>query len=77
MAAYPVRGLDVAAAQAVYHLLLEERSKGTAILLVLEDLDDIFRLADRVAVMYSGEIKAVLDVDATDIDSIGALMLGA
>jgi simple sugar transport system ATP-binding protein len=56
---------------------LEERSKGTAILLVLEDLDDIFRLADRVAVMYSGEIKAVLDVDATDIDSIGALMLGA
>ena len=77
VAAYPVRGLDVAAAQAVYHLLLEERSKGTAILLVLEDLDDIFRLADRVAVMYSGEIKAVLDVDATDIDSIGALMLGA
>lgn len=77
VAAYPVRGLDVAAAQAVYHLLWEERSKGTAILLVLEDLDDIFRLADRVAVMYSGEIKAVLDVDATDIDSIGALMLGA
>ena len=77
IAAYPVRGLDVAAAQAVNEIMLEERSKGTAILLVLEDLDDIFRLADRVAVMYDGEIKAVLDVSETDIDSIGALMLGA
>lgn len=77
VAAYPVRGLDVAAAQAVYDLMLEQRQKGTAILLVLEDLDDIFRLADRVAVMYDGEIKAVLNVSETDIDSIGALMLGA
>lgn len=77
VAAYPVRGLDVAAAEAVYELLLEQRSKGTGILLVLEDLDDIFRLADRVAVMYDGEIKAVLDVNEADIDTIGALMLGA
>jgi len=76
VAAYPVRGLDVAAAQAVYDLLLEERQKGTAIMLVLEDLEDIFRLADRVAVMYDGEIKAVLNVSETDVDSIGALMLG-
>jgi len=77
VAAYPVRGLDVAAAQAVYDLMLEQRQKGTAIMLVLEDLDDIFRLADRVAVMYNGEIKAILNVRETDIDSIGALMLGA
>ena len=52
IASYPVRGLDVAAAEAVFQLLLRERDKGTAILLVLEDLDDIFRLSDRVAVMY-------------------------
>ena len=77
VAAYPVRGLDVAAAQAVNEMMLEQRSKGTAILLILEDLDDVFRLADRVAVMYDGEIQAVLDVSETDIDSIGALMLGA
>lgn len=77
VAAYPVRGLDVAAAQSVYELLLKEREKGTAVLLVLEDLDDIFRLADRVAVMYDGQIKAVLDVGEADIDTIGALMLGA
>lgn len=77
VASYPVRGLDIAASEAVFKLLLDERNKGTAILLVLEDLDDIFRLADRVAVMYDGLIKAVMPVEDTDIDKIGALMLGA
>lgn len=77
LASYPARGLDVAAAEAVYQILLKERDKGTAILLVLKDLDDIFRIADRVAVMYGGQINDVLDLESTDIDKIGALMLGA
>ena len=53
IASYPVRGLDVAATEAVLNLLLAEREKGTAVLIILEDLEDIFRLADRVAVMYA------------------------
>ncbi len=77
LAAYPVRGLDVAAAEGVYDLLLKERDKGTAILLVLEDLDDIFRIADRVAVMYQGCIRKILDVEKTSIDEIGSIMVGA
>lgn len=77
VASYPVRGLDIAASEAVFKLLLEERKRGTAILLVLEDLDDIFRLADRVAVMYDGQIKGVMPVENADIEKIGALMLGA
>lgn len=77
LASYPVRGLDVAAAEAVYDIFLKEREKGTAILLVLEDLDDIFRIADRVAVMYEGTIKKVLNVADTSIVEIGALMVGA
>jgi len=76
LAAYPVRGLDVAAAASVYDLLLRERDKGTGILLVLEDLDDIFRIADRVAVMYQGAISRILEVDNTCINEIGALMVG-
>lgn len=74
--AYPVRGLDVAATEAVYRLLLEERDKGTAVMLILEDLEDIFRLADRVAVMYAGTVKAVMDVQETNLEEIGLLMLG-
>ncbi|MDD2586389.1 MAG: ABC transporter ATP-binding protein [Syntrophomonadaceae bacterium] len=76
IAAYPVRGLDIAAAEAVYNLILQERARGTAVLLVLEDLDDIFRLADRVAVMYDGGIVGIFPVEQADIDKIGALMLG-
>jgi simple sugar transport system ATP-binding protein len=48
IASYPVRGLDVARTEAVYNLLWEERNKGTAILLVMEDIEEIMRVADRV-----------------------------
>lgn len=77
IAAYPLKGLDIAAAEAIIALIIKEREKGTAILLVLEDLDDIFRLADRIAVMYDGKIKAVLKADSTDIEELGLIMLGA
>lgn len=77
LASYPVRGLDVAAAEDIYGLLLQERDQGTAIVLVLEDLEDIFRIADRVAVMYQGSISRVLEVNKTSIDEIGSLMVGA
>ena len=77
IASYPVRGLDVAAAEAVFQLLLAQRDKGTAILLILEDLEDIFRLSDRIGVMYDGTIRAVLDVEETDVEEVGLLMLGA
>ncbi len=76
LASYPVRGLDIASAEAVFTILQEEREKGTAILLVLEDLEDVFRLADRIAVMFNGQINAVLDVEDTDVEEIGFLMLG-
>jgi simple sugar transport system ATP-binding protein len=77
IASYPVRGLDVASTEAVFQLLLSEREKGTAILLILEDLEDIFRLADRIAVMYAGTIKAVLNVEETNVQEVGLLMLGS
>ena len=76
VASYPVRGLDVAATESVFHLLLQERAKGTSILLILEDLEDIFRLADRIAVMYAGTIKAVFDIQQADLETVGLLMLG-
>ena len=77
VAAYPSRGLDIAAAESIFHILLQERDRGTGILLILEDLEDIFRYADRVAVMYAGGIQKILNVVETDVDEIGALMLGA
>jgi ABC-type sugar transport system ATPase subunit len=55
----------------------KKKEKGTAILLVLEDLEDIFRIADRVAVMYQGSISGILEVNKTSIEEIGSLMVGA
>jgi len=73
----PTRGLDVGAIEAVLDLLLEERSKGGAILLVSEDLEELLSLSDRVAVMYEGEIVGVLDQKEADINTIGLMMIGS
>jgi len=76
VAVYPVRGLDIGATEAVYKLLLAQRSQGTAILLVSEDLDEIFNLADRVAVLYEGQVMGILPTAEADIETIGKMMVG-
>jgi len=77
VAMQPTRGLDVGAIEAVLELLLEERSKGGAVLLVSEDLEELLSLSDRVAVMYEGEIVGVLDQKDADINTIGLMMTGS
>lgn len=76
LAAYPTRGLDVAATEAIYHMLLSEREQGAAIILVMEDLDEIMRLADRVVVMYNGTLSPAYEAGQIDIEEIGRLMAG-
>ena len=55
LASYPVRGLDIQATESIHKILVEEKNRGAGVLLVSEDLDEIFQLSDRVAVMYEGE----------------------
>lgn len=76
IASYPVRGLDIGATEAIHKILLEESEKGTAILLISEELDELFQLADRIGVMCDGNMMAVLDRDKSDYDTIGRLMSG-
>jgi len=76
VAVYPVRGLDVGATEDVHRMLLEQRSAGTAILLISEDLDEIFKLSDRIAVLFEGAVTGLLSVDWTDPEKIGLLMMG-
>lgn len=76
VASYPVRGLDIGATEAIHRILLEESKKGTAILLVSEELDEIFQMADRIGVMCDGNMMAVLDREDADYDTIGRLMSG-
>jgi len=77
VAVYPVRGLDVGATEAVHRLLLEQRSRGTAILLISEDLEEIFKLSDRVGVLFEGQITGIMKTEHADLEEIGLLMMGA
>jgi simple sugar transport system ATP-binding protein len=76
VACQPTRGLDVGAIETVHRLLLDRRQKGAAILLVSEDLDEILALADRVDVMYEGQIVGSFDARTADVHEIGLLMTG-
>ncbi|MDZ4767554.1 MAG: ABC transporter ATP-binding protein [Chloroflexota bacterium] len=76
VAAQPTRGVDIGATEAIHRRLLEERARGTAILLISEDLDEIMALSDRIAVMYEGQIVGMVDRADATVGQIGALMAG-
>jgi len=76
IAAQPTRGVDIGASEYIHHRLLEERSKGTAILLISEDLDEIRALSDRILVMYEGRIVGEVARDAVSVRELGAMMAG-
>ncbi len=73
----PTRGLDVAATEYVRSILVQQRNRGAAILLVDEDLGELIRLSDRAAVMYRGEIVGLLEPEQFNLEEIGLLMTGA
>ncbi len=76
IAAQPTRGLDVGATEYVRRKLVEMREQGAGVLLISADLDEIWALSDRVAVIYEGRIVAVKEIDETDQQEIGLLMAG-
>jgi simple sugar transport system ATP-binding protein len=76
IAAQPTRGLDVGATEYVRRKLVEMREQGAGVLLISADLDEIWALSDRVAVIYEGRIVAVKEVEETDQQEIGLLMAG-
>jgi simple sugar transport system ATP-binding protein len=72
----PTRGLDIGAAAYVHEKLLEERARGTAVLLVSSDLDEILLLSDRVLVMYNGQAMGVLARGEAHPQTLGLMMAG-
>ena len=76
VAAYPVHGLDVGAINSIHKILLEERQKGKAILLISEDIDELFALSDRIAVLYGGQLSEPIPMEQATVERIGQLMVG-
>ena len=76
IAAQPTRGVDIGAAEYIHQRLIEQRSEGTATLVISEDLDEIFALSDRIAVICQGEIMGIVDAADATREQIGLLMAG-
>jgi simple sugar transport system ATP-binding protein len=71
----PTRGLDVGSIEYVHRQILDMRREGRALLLLSADLDELFRMSDRLLVLNRGEIVADLETDETTIEEVGYLML--
>ena len=72
----PTRGLDVGAIEYIHRRIIAERDKGCAVLLVSFELDEVFSLCDRIAVISAGKILGVLDAGDADERRVGAMMGG-
>jgi general nucleoside transport system ATP-binding protein len=77
IAAQPTRGLDVGAIEFIHKRLIEQRDNGKAVLLISFELDEIMNVSDRIAVIYEGEIVAVVDPAETTEQELGLLMAGS
>lgn len=76
IAAYPVRGLDIAASCFIYEELNKQKEEGVAVLLIGEDLDVLIGLCDRIAVIHDGYIMGIVDAKDTTKEELGGMMLG-
>lgn len=75
VASQPTRGLDVGSIEFVYERLLAERESNRAVLLISSELDEVFALADRIAVIYKGEIVGIVDASVSR-EKLGLMMAG-
>lgn len=76
LAAQPTRGLDISAIEYVHRTLLEQRQQDVAILLISTELEEIFALSDRIAVIYEGEIMGVVPGGKMYMKEVGMMMAG-
>jgi simple sugar transport system ATP-binding protein len=77
IAAQPTWGIDVGAAAAIRQALLDLRDDGVAILLISEDLEELFEISDRIAVIAGGRLSPGKATADTDIEEVGLLMGGS
>ncbi|MBP3038347.1 ABC transporter ATP-binding protein [Bacillaceae bacterium Marseille-Q3522] len=76
IAAQPTRGLDVGAIEFIHKRLIEQRDQGKAVLLVSFELDEIFNVSDRIAVISEGKIVSILKPTETNEQELGLFMAG-
>ena len=75
--AQPTRGVDVGAIEFIHGRIIEKRNAGCAILLCSADLDEVFRLSDRIVTLYEGRITGEFQADQVTREQVGYYMTGA
>lgn len=76
IAGQPTRGVDIGAIESIHKLILNEKAKGKAVLVVSSELSEVLNLSDRIAVMCAGKITGVLSREEANEEKIGILMAG-
>jgi ABC-type uncharacterized transport system ATPase subunit len=76
IAAQPTRGVDIGAMQIIHREILELRNRGSSVLLISSDLDELFKLSDRIVVLFNGQFVAQFFHYEFDEKKIGARMGG-
>ena len=74
--AQPTRGVDIGAMEFIHRAIIEHRNAGCAILLVSADLDELFRLSDRIVTMFEGKITGEFKAGSIRKQDIGYYMTG-
>ncbi len=74
MVAYPTRGIDINSSYTIYHLLNEQKQHGVAVICVIEDLDVLMELCDRIVVLCGGHVTGVVDGRTAKKEELGVLM---
>ncbi|MGZ4709976.1 MAG: ABC transporter ATP-binding protein, partial [Acidimicrobiales bacterium] len=68
--------LDIATVRAGQEQLLARRAEGCGVLMISEDLDELFEMADRIVVLHGGAVAGIVRPHETDRREVGRLMLG-
>lgn len=76
IAGQPTRGVDIGAIESIHKLILNEKAKGKAVLVVSSELSEVLNLSDKIAVMCAGKITGILDRKDANEEKIGILMAG-
>ncbi|ORJ62956.1 ABC transporter ATP-binding protein [Geothermobacter hydrogeniphilus] len=76
VALYPTRGLDIGSAEYVHKVMADGAARGMSTLLISEDLDELLKICDRIAVMFRGRVVGCVDPRRTTREAIGLMMSG-
>lgn len=73
----PTWGVDIGAATEIRQRLVAMRNAGVAVLVISEEIEELFEICDRLHVLYKGKLSPALDTRSTTVNEVGAYMIGA